>query len=115
MCNQDASFTSSLMEAFTQQLGIKMIMVRPTNHKSLLGEHGIKNLWQQIEQELPKELMKFCHEVTENIMTYDHLVDFVVKCYIPLTWLERAKEDYLQNSWVVINKVFFMNGGTDVI
>ena len=44
MCNQDAAFTSSLMDAFTEQLGIKMIMVSPTNHKSLLAEHGIKSL-----------------------------------------------------------------------
>ena len=44
MCDQDASFTSSLMQAFTEQLGIKMIMVSPTNHKSLLAEHGIKSL-----------------------------------------------------------------------
>ena len=44
VCDQDAVFTSSLMEAFTEQLGIKMIMVSPTNHKSLLAEHGIKSL-----------------------------------------------------------------------
>ena len=40
-------------------------------------------------------------------MTYDQLVDFAVKCDIPLTWLERAKEDYPQNSQVVVNKVFY--------
>ena len=44
MCVQDAAFMSSLMEAFTEQLIIKMIMVSPTNHKSLLAEHGIKSL-----------------------------------------------------------------------
>ena len=44
MCDQDAAFISSLMEAFTEQLGIKMIMVSLTNHKSLLAEHGIKSL-----------------------------------------------------------------------
>ena len=44
VCDQDASFTSSLMQAFTEQLNIKMIMVSPTNHKSLLAEHGIKSL-----------------------------------------------------------------------
>ena len=44
VCNQDPAFTSSLMEAFTEQLNIKMIMVSPTNHKSLLAEHGIKSL-----------------------------------------------------------------------
>ena len=40
-------------------------------------------------------------------MTYDQLVDFAMKCDIPLTWLERAKEDYPQDSQVVINKVFY--------
>ena len=44
ICDQDPAFTSSLMEAFTQQLNIKVIMVSPTNHKSLLAEHGIKSL-----------------------------------------------------------------------
>ena len=42
VCEQDASFTSSLMHAFTEQLNIKMIMVSPINHESLLAEHGIK-------------------------------------------------------------------------
>ena len=64
-------------------------------------------LWQQIENELPKELLKICHDITENIMTYDQLVDFVMKCDIPLTWVERAKEDYPQNSEEVVNKVFY--------
>ena len=44
VCDQDGSFTSSLMQAFTEQLNIKMIMVSTTNHKSLLAEHGIKIL-----------------------------------------------------------------------
>ena len=44
ICDQDPAFTSSLMEAFTQQLNIKAIMVSPTNLKSLLAEHGIKSL-----------------------------------------------------------------------
>ena len=44
VCDQDVSFTSSLIQAFTEQLGIKTIMVSPTNHKSLLAEHGIKSL-----------------------------------------------------------------------
>ena len=63
--------------------------------------------WQQIQKDMPKELLKFCQEITENIVTYDQLVDFAVKCDIPLTWLERAKEDYPQDSQVVINKVFY--------
>ena len=44
VCDQDASFTSSLMQAFTEQLNIKVIVVSPTNNKSLLAEHGIKSL-----------------------------------------------------------------------
>ena len=44
VCAQNAAFSSSLREAFTEQLNIKMIMVSPTNHKSLLAEHGIKSL-----------------------------------------------------------------------
>ena len=44
VCDQDVSFTSSLKQAFTEQLNIKMIMVSPTNHKSLLAEHRIKSL-----------------------------------------------------------------------
>ena len=44
VCDQDVPFTSSLMQVFTEQLNIKMIMVSPTNHKSLLAEHGIKSL-----------------------------------------------------------------------
>ena len=44
VCAPNAAFMSSLMEAFTEQLNIKMIMVSPTNHKSLLAEHGIKSL-----------------------------------------------------------------------
>ena len=44
VCDQDPVFTSSLMEAFTEQLDIKMIMISPTNHKSMFAEHGIKSL-----------------------------------------------------------------------
>ena len=57
-----------------------------------------KKLWQQIQSELSKELFKFCKDVTKNIGTYSQLVDFAVKCDVPLTWLERAKEDYPQDS-----------------
>ena len=44
MCDQDTSFSSSLMEAFAEKLNIRMVMVSTTNHKSLLAEHGIKSL-----------------------------------------------------------------------
>ena len=42
ICDQDPAFTSSLMEAFA--LNINIILVSPTNHKSLQAEHGIKSL-----------------------------------------------------------------------
>ena len=44
ICGQDPAFISSLMEAFVTQLNIKVILVSPTNHKSLQAEHGIKSL-----------------------------------------------------------------------
>ena len=44
ICDIDPTFTSSLMEAFSRQLNIKIIIVIPTNHKSLLAKHGIKSL-----------------------------------------------------------------------
>ena len=44
ICDQDLVFTSSLMKAFVTQLNVKVILVSPTNHKSLQGEHGIKSL-----------------------------------------------------------------------
>ena len=44
ICDQGPAFTSSLMEAFVTQLNIKVILVSPTNHKSLQAEHGIKSL-----------------------------------------------------------------------
>ena len=64
-------------------------------------------LWQPIQSELSKELFKFCKDVTENIGTYDQLVEFAVKCDIPLTWLERTKEDYPQDLQLVVNQVFY--------
>ena len=44
ICEQEPAFTSSLMEAFVTQLNIKVILVSPTNCKSLQAEHGIKSL-----------------------------------------------------------------------
>ena len=44
ICDPEPAFTFSLMEAFVTQLNIKVILVSPTNHKSLQAEHGIKSL-----------------------------------------------------------------------
>jgi len=38
------AFTSSLTEYFLSRLGCKQLVISPTNHKSLLAEHGIKSL-----------------------------------------------------------------------
>ena len=54
VCDQDASFTSSLMHAFTELINIKVIFVSPTNHKSLLAEHGIKSLSNLLVKHLTK-------------------------------------------------------------
>ena len=44
ICDQDPAFVSSMAQAFFHHFGIRIIMVSPTNHKSLLAEHGIKSL-----------------------------------------------------------------------
>ena len=76
-------------------------------HRKMPKVCNDQKLWQKIQSELSKELFRFCKDVTENIGTYSQLVDFAVQCDVPLTWLERAKEDYLQDSQAVINKVFY--------
>lgn len=43
-CDLDPAFTSSICQYFMQKFDIKMVTVSPTNHKSLLAEHGIKSL-----------------------------------------------------------------------
>ena len=44
ICDQYLAFTSSLMEALALKLNINIVLVSPTNHKSLQVEHGIKSL-----------------------------------------------------------------------
>ena len=77
---------------------------RPNDHKT--DENDVK-LWQKTQSQLSKELLKFSKDVMENIGTYNQLVKFAVKCDIPLTWVERAKEDYPQDSRLVVNQVFY--------
>ena len=64
-------------------------------------------MWEKIQRELPKELYRFCKEITENIGTYSQLVNFAAKCDVPLTWIDRAKEDYPDDSQSIINQVFY--------
>ena len=44
ICDQDPAFMSHLTQTMLQSYGTKLITVSPTNHKSLLAEHGIKSL-----------------------------------------------------------------------
>ena len=64
-------------------------------------------LWENIRKELPKELSRFCKEATENIGNYSDLVDFAVKCDVPITWIDRVKEDNPNDSQSAINQVFY--------
>ena len=52
VCDKDASFLSSLSKYAYQQFGITLVTVIPTNHKSLLAEHGIKSLGNLIMKHL---------------------------------------------------------------
>ena len=44
ICDQDPAFMSHLTQTMLLSYGVKLITVSPTNHKSLLAEHGIKSL-----------------------------------------------------------------------
>ena len=52
ICDQDPAFISSLAQAFFHHFGIRIIMVSPSNHKSLLAEHGIKSLSEILKTQL---------------------------------------------------------------
>ena len=44
ICDQDPTFMSALTQNSFRMFGIRVPTVGPTNHKSLLAEHGIKSL-----------------------------------------------------------------------
>jgi hypothetical protein len=44
ICDQDPAFLANLMQYMMKQYDIKMLTIGPTNHKSLLAEHGIKSI-----------------------------------------------------------------------
>ena len=70
ICDQDPAFMSALTQNFFRMFGIRILTVGPTNHKSLLAEHGIKSL---------AEILK-CHlaEFGPTWMTY---LDFAMLAY----------------------------------
>ena len=41
--DQDPAFMSNLCQYFFNAFGMKLVTVSPTNHKSLIAEHGIKS------------------------------------------------------------------------
>ena len=70
ICDQATSFLSSLAQAFFSHYGIRLITVSPTNHKSLLAEHGIKSL---------AEILK-CH-LAEFGPRWSEFLDFAMLAY----------------------------------
>ena len=70
ICDQASSFLPSLAQAFFHHYGIRMITVSPTNHKSLLAEHGIKSL---------AEILK-CH-LAEFGPHWSEFLDFAMLVY----------------------------------
>ena len=63
--------------------------------------------WQQVQSEMPHVIFKFSDDIIDNILTHDQLHDFALKCDIPNCWVEGAKEDYPQDSEMIVTKVFF--------
>ena len=83
ICDQDPAFTSSLMEAFVTQLNIKVILVSPTNHKSLQAEHGIKSLSGLLVKHLsqvwswhsclPYSMLCYCHGLKIRVFYFFYI------------------------------------------
>ena len=70
ICDQATSFLSSLAQAFFHHYGVRIITVSPTNHQSLLAEHGIKSL---------AEILK-CH-LAEFGSRWSEFLDFAMLAY----------------------------------
>ena len=78
VCDQNTAFTSSLVEAFTEQLSFKMIMVSPTNHKSMSAEHETKSL----STLLGKHLRKYGLGLTVFPMQCSVIIHIVLQTWI---------------------------------
>jgi hypothetical protein len=44
MMDEGTNFLANITQYFTDNFGIKLVTISPTNHKSLLAEHGIKSI-----------------------------------------------------------------------
>ena len=95
-----AAFTSSINETATKHTSE---MPKGASQNCL----GMVKHWQKVQCEIPKELMNFCNDIINNILSHDQLLDFAIKCDIPTNWVERAKEDYPHDSEMIVTKVFF--------
>ena len=82
VCDQDPAFTPSLMEAFVTHLNIKVILVSPTNHKSLQAEHGIKSLSGLLVKHL-SEVWSWPHILPYSMMCYNGYSTPNLKGYSP--------------------------------
>ena len=51
-------------------------------------------------------MMNFCEDIINNILSHDQLHDFAIKCDISKNWVERAKQDYLHDSEMIVTKYF---------
>ena len=54
ICDLDPAFTSGTFKNFCQHWGTELVFISPTNHKSLLAEHGIKSLAALLTKHLEK-------------------------------------------------------------
>ena len=70
----DPTFTSFLMEAFSRQLNIKVIMVSPTNHKSLLAENIIKSLSSRLVKHL-KQVWSWSSFLPYSMLRYNSYIN----------------------------------------
>ena len=52
-CDQDSALMSHLTQWFLHSYGIYVIKASPTNHQSLMTEHGIKSLANKLMKHLP--------------------------------------------------------------
>ena len=68
---------------------------------------GKMKYWQQVKSEMPKEILNFSEDIIFNIITYDQLHDFAIKCDISTNWVEGAKEDNPHDYEMMVTKVFF--------
>jgi hypothetical protein len=71
VCDKDPAFMSTFCEYFFQQMGINIVTIGPTNHKSLLAEHGIKSLSNIIMKHLDGLGKNWDHYIDQAMLAYN--------------------------------------------